>query len=48
MPRTALVFEARNGVGIVWSKASWGWKWAYEDDFPQRAAAWADSRGLYA
>ena len=43
-----LVFEAHDGVAVVWSKASWGWKWAYEDDFPQRAAAWADSRGLYA
>jgi len=43
-----LVFEARDGIGMLWSKASWGWKWAYEDDFPQRAAALADSRGLYA
>ena len=43
-----LVIEARDGVAVVWSKPSWGWKWAYEDDFPQRAAALADERGLYA
>jgi len=43
-----LVFEAHSGIGLAWSKPSWGWKWAYEDDFPQRAAALADSRGLYA
>lgn len=43
-----LVFEARDGIGLMWGKASWGWKWAYEDDFPERAAAQADSRGLYA
>jgi hypothetical protein len=43
-----LVFEARGGIGLAWSKPSWGWKWAYEDDFPERAARWADSRGLYA
>ena len=43
-----LVFEARNGIGLAWSKPSWGWKWAYEDEFPQKAAALADSRGLYA
>ncbi|MGH2836733.1 MAG: hypothetical protein ACRDJY_00110 [Thermoleophilaceae bacterium] len=24
----ALVFEARDGVGVMWSKQSWGWKWA--------------------
>ena len=43
-----MVLEARDGVAVIWSKTSWGWKWAYEDDFPQRAAAWADSAGLYA
>ena len=43
-----LVLEAHDGVAVIWSKQSWGWKWAYEDDFPQRAAAWADSSGLYA
>ena len=43
----SLVFEARDGVGVVWAKASWGWKWAYEDDSPQRAAALADQRGLF-
>ena len=42
-----LVFEARDGVGVMWSKPSWGWKWAYEDDFVQRAVALADSRGLF-
>ena len=42
------VFEARDGIGLAWSKASWGWKWAYDDDFPQRAAALVDARGLYA
>jgi hypothetical protein len=44
----ALVLEARDGIGLMWGKTSWGWKWAYEDDFPERAAAWADTRGLYA
>lgn len=43
-----LVFEARAGLGIVWSKPSWGWKWAYEDDFPERAAAFAGEANLYA
>ena len=44
----ALVLEARDGIGVIWSKQSWGWKWAYEDDFPERAAALADTRALYA
>ena len=43
-----LVFEARDGIGVMWSKPSWGWKWAYKDDFVPRAVALADSRGLYA
>jgi hypothetical protein len=43
-----LVLEARDGVAVIWSVQSWGWKWAYEDDFPQRAEAFAAERGLYA
>ena len=43
-----LVLEARDGIAVVWSLPSWGWKWAYEDDFPERAADWADTAGLYA
>ncbi|HYH60028.1 MAG TPA: hypothetical protein VD790_12530 [Thermoleophilaceae bacterium] len=45
---SGFVLEVRDGVAVIWSIQSWGWKWAYEDDFPQRAAAVADSRGLYA
>jgi hypothetical protein len=43
-----LVFEAKDGVALIWSLESWGWKWSNEDTLLERARAFASSRSLYA
>ncbi|HEX2086626.1 MAG TPA: hypothetical protein VHF89_13160 [Solirubrobacteraceae bacterium] len=45
-PDERLVYEVRDGILVVWSTASWGWRWAQEDDVVQRALALAAARGL--
>lgn len=46
VPDQRLVYEAKDGIALIWSLETWGWKWANEDTLVDRARAFADQRDL--
>ena len=38
LPEQKLVYEVRDGLALVWSLEAWGWQWATDDTFLERAS----------
>jgi hypothetical protein len=46
IPDQSLVLEVKDGIAVIWSLETWGWKWSNEDTLIDRARAFASSRSL--